>query len=170
MAWLRRQTTIAFSSHEPDLIHAARHGAPDAVVINLTVLGGIRRTIAFVNAAELLGVDVWFYSPDTGVGNAAYLQIAGALEWISEPSQTLLRWHADDIITGGQFVPRDGGIDVPTGPGLGVELDRDALRRCHEAFLEEGPSNPYLDPIRPNHYGPRNIFLGAGDAEVPLAE
>ncbi|WP_049561464.1 enolase C-terminal domain-like protein [Nonomuraea sp. SBT364] len=32
----------------------------------------------------------------------------------------------------------DGGVDVPTGPGLGVELDRDALARAHELYLEHG--------------------------------
>jgi len=30
-------------------------------------------------------------------------------------------------------------LPVPTGPGLGVTLDREALRRCHERYLREGP-------------------------------
>ena len=56
-----------------------------------------------------------------------------------EPSQTLFRWYADDVIAGGPFVPTGGVVAVPTGPGLGVELDRAALRRCHERYRSEGP-------------------------------
>ncbi|MEU0489169.1 enolase C-terminal domain-like protein [Nocardiopsis sp. NPDC006139] len=32
----------------------------------------------------------------------------------------------------------DGGITVPTAPGLGVELDRDALDAAHRLYLEHG--------------------------------
>ncbi len=41
------------------------------------------------------------------------------------------------------FVPgalelRDGAVKVPTGPGLGVELDHDALERLHRVYLDSG--------------------------------
>jgi glucarate dehydratase len=32
----------------------------------------------------------------------------------------------------------DGAVAVPTTPGLGVELDRDALARLHEQYLACG--------------------------------
>jgi glucarate dehydratase len=57
MVRLRPHTSISFSSHDPNLIHAVRLGAPDAIVVNLAVLGGLRRTVAFVNAAEHFGID-----------------------------------------------------------------------------------------------------------------
>ena len=152
LARLRPCTTIAFSTHDPDLALAAKLDVPDAFVINLTALGGIRRSVAFIGACEELGVKVWFYSPDTGVMNAAYLQVAAALTWLSEPSQTLLRWHDDDVVEGGPLQPRDGFLDVPDGPGLGVELDRSALARCHERFLDEGPYSYYDHPSRPGRY------------------
>lgn len=163
MRFLRGASPIAFSSHEPNLAVAARWGVPDAIVINLSALGGIRRTVAFVNACEQLGVDVWFYSPDTGVANAAYLQVAAALEWISEPSQTLLRWHRDDVVQGGPMRPRNGVLPVPDGPGFGVELDPEGLVRCHRAFLEDGPFDQYFHPSRPGRYGSRNIAVRLSD-------
>ena len=58
-----------------------------------------------------------------------------------------MRWYADDVIEGGPFSPEDGALAVPAGPGLGVTLDRDALRRCHERYLREGPF-PSGDPSR----------------------
>lgn len=145
MALLRQSTTIAFSAHDPNLVAAVEWGVPDAIVINLTVLGGIRRTVAFIAACEAFGVDVWFYS-EPGVSTAAHLQVASAISWLALPSQTLARWQTDDVLSEGVFVPRNGELSVPAGPGLGVNLDPSALRRCHQRFLDEGPYNPYADP------------------------
>jgi glucarate dehydratase len=145
LALLRQSTTIAFSAHDPNLVGAVEWGVPDAIVINLTILGGIRRTVAFIAACEAFGVDVWFYS-EPGVSTAAHLQVASAISWLAQPSQTLARWQTDDVLAEGIFVPRDGELKVPDGPGLGVTLDPAALRRCHQRFLDDGPYNPYADP------------------------
>ena len=102
-------------------------------------LGGIRRTVEFIAACARFDVGFRFHSGETGVGSAAYLHVSAALEHVREPSQTLFRWYADDVIAGGPFVPRDGVVPVPAGPGLGVELDRAALRRLHERYRSEGP-------------------------------
>lgn len=152
MARLRQTTDIAFSTHDVDLFHAVNAGVPDAFVINLSVLGGLRRTLGFIAACAEMGVGVWFHSPDTGVMNAAYLQVAAAVESLSAPSQTLLRWHMDDVIVGGPFSPEGNFVEVPTGPGLGVELDPASLARCHRRFVDDGPYPLYDHPTRPGRY------------------
>jgi glucarate dehydratase len=152
MAQLRQSTSIAFSAHDANLKAAVRLGVPDAFVINLTALGGLRRTVSFVQACEQLGISVWFYSPDGGIANAAYLQVAAAVDWLDQPSQTLLRWHADDVIVGGPWRPKNGVLSVPHGPGLGVELDAESVRRCHQRFLDDGPYDQYADPMRGDYY------------------
>jgi glucarate dehydratase len=140
---LRRTSRLTFSAHHVDLQAAVRFGVPDAFVINLVKCGGIRRTIDLVKACAHFGIKVWFYSPDTGVGNAAFLQVAAAVEELTEPNQTLLRWHKDDVICEGLFSADGGHIEVPTGPGLGVTLDRTALQRCHERFQRSGAFSHY---------------------------
>ena len=35
----------------------------------------------------------------------------------------------DDLVIGDPFALRDGRVTVPDGPGLGIEIDEDALRR-----------------------------------------
>ena len=152
MAALRRHSSIPFSSHLPDLPRAVALGVPDAFVNNFAVLGGINRAIRFIAACEAMGVDFWCYSPDTGIMNAAYMHVVAATPWIREPSQTLFRWQTDDVIEEGPFQPRNGVVPVPEGPGLGVTLSRERLKRCHDRFLEEGPVDHYHDPLAPGRY------------------
>jgi len=138
LARLRAHTSASFSTHVIDLEKAVALRAPDTIVTNLNELGGVRRTVEFIAACARFDVGFRFHSGETGVATAAYLQLSGACEHVREPSQTLVRWYADDVIAGGPFVPQDGGLAVPTGPGLGVELDRAALERCHERYRSEG--------------------------------
>jgi glucarate dehydratase len=144
MAKLRQHTSISFSTHQPDLAQAVKLGAPDFIVLNLVELGGIRRTVQFIEACELLGVGFWFHSGETSVGSAGYLQVAAALEPVREPSQALFHWVSDDVTEQGPFCPHGGVIPVPTAPGLGVTLDRKGLQRCHQRFRDEGeyPGGP----------------------------
>jgi glucarate dehydratase len=159
MARLRPASDISFSTHMPELGLVGQFGVPDAIVVGISALGGIARTVAFAHACQHLGVELWFYSPDTGVANAAYRQVAAAVEWISEPSQTLMRWHTDDVTTAGPIAPRDGVIEVSRAPGLGVALDPKAMRRCNEAYRAHGPYDQYEHPTRPGRYGPRRLAL-----------
>ena len=47
-------------------------------------------------------------------------------------------WQDGQALTTAPFEIRDGAIEVPTTPGLGVTLDRDALSEAHELYLEHG--------------------------------
>ena len=139
MADLRRHSPIAFSAHAIDLQKAHALRCPDAIVTNVTEHGGIARTRDFIRACEAMGVGFRFHSGETGIASAAYLHLSGALEHVRGASQTLFHWYADDVIEGGPFALENGVTKVPTGPGLGVTLDRKALQRCHDRYLAEGP-------------------------------
>lgn len=49
-------------------------------------------------------------------------------------------------------IPLDVPFLVPEGPGLGVELDREALARWHRHYEEHGPMNHFLNLVRPDRY------------------
>lgn len=137
MAKLRQHSAIPFSSHVPDLRLAVELGVPDTFVLNVTRLGGLRETIKFIHACETVGVGFWFYSGEAAVGTAAYMQLAAALPYLDQPGQSLLRWYADDVITP-LFEPRHNRLPVPSGPGLGIEVDMEAVRRCQARYEREG--------------------------------
>jgi len=144
MACLRQITGAGLSAHRVDLRRAVELGAPDAIVTNVNELGGISGAVAFIRAAAAFDIGFRFHSGETGIASAAYLHLSAALEHVRGASQTLFRWYADDVIEGGPFLPRGGTVRVPDGPGLGVELDRDALARCHSRYCDEGafPAGP----------------------------
>jgi glucarate dehydratase len=150
MRRLRPHMACTFSTHNPDLRRALALGVPDAFVCNLVELGGIRRTVQFIESCDAMGLSFWFHSQEAGIATAAYLHLSAALEPIREPSQTLLRWVKDDVIAQGPFVPHGGYVETPSGPGLGIDLDPVALRRCHERYLQDGvfPTGTGL-----SHYG-----------------
>jgi glucarate dehydratase len=152
MKTLRQHSSIPFSSHIPDIRRAVSLGVPDTIVTNFASLGGISRAVRFVGACEAMGIGFWCYSGDAGVATAAYLQVSAALPWISEPSQSLCRWQSADVIEGGPFRQRDNAVQIPDGHGLGVELDRELLKRLHGDFLENGPLDHFQDPMRPGRY------------------
>jgi glucarate dehydratase len=129
---------VSFSTHEPALPRAAKTGVPDAFCLDASELGGLRRTQDFLRACAAVGLDFWCYSGDAGVMTAAYLHLTAAEPSMIRPHQSLFRFTADVVIEQGHYAPRGGLLPVPDGPGLGVTIDRDALRRLHERYRAEG--------------------------------
>lgn len=151
MAELRRSTEVPFSAHTPDIALAAQLRVPDTLVLGLGFHGGIAGTRRFIAACEEAGVGFWFYSGDLGIATAAYLHVAAVTAYLDAPSQSLLRWTIDDVVAGGPFSPEGGVLDVPSGPGLGVELDAKALARCVERFAREGEYEFYTAGALPRY-------------------
>ncbi|MEI7742207.1 MAG: mandelate racemase/muconate lactonizing enzyme family protein [Chloroflexota bacterium] len=158
MAILRRHSSIPFSSHVPDIRRAVALGVPDTIVVNFAVLGGIGRSLRFIGACEAMGVGFWCYSGDAGICTAAYLHMVAAMPYLTEPSQSLFRWQVGDVIVDGPFRQTNNVVRVPEGLGLGVELDREALARWHQHYVDHGPMNHFLDPHSDGHY--RRLPLG----------
>ena len=107
---------------------AIRLGATSVINIKAGRVGGYlqARQVHDVSAAN--GVPVWCGGMlETGIGRAANMALA-ALPGFTLPGDTSAsdRFYRRDIITE-PFTIVDGHIAVPTGPGLGVEVDEDAL-------------------------------------------
>jgi len=150
-AALRRATAIPFSTHEVDVRRATSLGAADTFVLNVAACGGIAGTRRFIADCERAGAGFWFYGGDLGIATACALHLAAATPAIDLPSQALLRWYTDDVITRGPFVPEQGYVAVPAGPGLGVELDERAVARGVARFACEGEYDLYQGPALPRY-------------------
>ena len=65
------------------------------------------------------------------------MQLAAAIPYLSQPGQSLLRWYADDVVAD-LIQPHANTVPVPGGPGLGVTIDPEALKRCAERYERDG--------------------------------
>jgi glucarate dehydratase len=98
-----------------------------------------------------LGVAV-HSSGELGIQLATMLHLGAVLPNLDHAADAHYHHLRDDIIVGGKMQYRDGAIAVPTGPGLGVRLDRDKLAEYAELYKELG-NYPYdRDPGRPDWY------------------
>ncbi len=104
--------------------------AADILVIKPQLAGGLRAGQQIIQAATERGVrSVITSTIEAGIGLAAALHLAAASPAVTlECGLATLHLLIDDLLIDDLPV-RDGFLTVPTGPGLGVALDREALNR-----------------------------------------
>jgi glucarate dehydratase len=75
-----------------------------------------------------------------GISLAAMTHLAAATPNLDYACDTHWPWKdpGEDVVVPGTLSFHNGAVKVPTAPGLGVELDRDALGRLHQQYLECG--------------------------------
>ncbi|MGW5652840.1 glucarate dehydratase family protein [Streptomyces humi] len=102
--------------------------------------GGLRRTRELAAVCEAFGITLSMHSNShLGISLAAMTHVAAAIPNLDHSCDTHYPWNgADDVIRPGVLEFRDGEVRVPTGPGLGVELDHEVLDRLHRLYLESG--------------------------------
>ena len=103
--------------------------ALDIVQPDVTKVGGIseERRIAWMAADH--GVKFIPHGWNTAVGLAADLQLASAFPCTDFVEYLTGSPFIDDIALGGWHLDENGMIDIPARPGLGLELNREALKR-----------------------------------------
>ncbi len=102
-------------------------GACSVVNIKAGRVGGYLEARRVHDVCAANGVPVWCGGMlETGIGRAANVALA-ALPGFTLPGDTSAsdRFYRQDITA--PFVLENGHVRVPTGPGLGVEVDRDVL-------------------------------------------
>lgn len=69
-----------------------------------------------------------------GISLIAMVHMAAAIPNLSYDLDTHYPWQSEEIIKGGRVKFEDGSVAVPEEPGLGIELDREALMKLHNAY------------------------------------
>lgn len=105
-------------------------GSCSIVNIKAGRVGGYLEARRVHDVCQAHAVPVWCGGMvETGIGRAANMALA-ALPGFVLPGDTSAsdRFYQEDIITQ-PFALVDGHVEVPTGPGLGVEVDEETLAR-----------------------------------------
>ena len=121
------------------LPRAIARGAVQVILSDHHYWGGLRRSRLLAGICETFGLGLSMHSNShLGISLAAMVQLAAATPNLTYACDTHWPWKTEDVIKGEPLPFRGGAIRVPGTPGLGVELDRDALGALHEQYVRCG--------------------------------
>lgn len=144
MQRLRRDFGVPISTHCTDFDALAGYPDIEGVVGDLHGDGGISANLSMANLAARFGRQYWLRScQELGIAFAAFCHVGMAAKEMTRPGQTLIDWIEHPLTQSAPWKVRDGGVAPPDRPGLGVELDRDALDHYHGRYLREGALTYY---------------------------
>lgn len=103
--------------------------------------GGLRKSQVLAAICDTWGMRLSMHSNShLGISLAAMTHLASATRNLDYACDTHWPWKRrdEDVIVGGALKWVDGGVVVPTTPGLGVELDREKMVQLHRQYLDCG--------------------------------
>jgi len=133
MVDLQRRTTIPLFTHEgfftlAEAVALMEAGGMGVIGINLERPGGLTGALRAVDYAAARGLGTIIHNQPLGVGTAAHAHLAAArwdrLGHVPEIAGDVM---FDEHLVVERCAVEDGHLVLPTGPGWGVEVDRDAL-------------------------------------------
>ena len=97
--------------------------------------GGFRASQRLSGLCETFGWGLSMHSnTHLGISLAAMTQLAAATPNLTYACDTHSPWQREQVVDPAALVWSAGSLKLPEGPGLGVELDRDALARLNEQY------------------------------------
>ncbi|MBP40092.1 MAG: muconate cycloisomerase [Chloroflexi bacterium] len=125
---------LAFTPY--DVFNICRERAADLIVLGLHETGGITRFRQGAHIAEAAGINICIHGLyETGITTCASNQAAATISNLDDGNQYmnhLLEW---DIIKLPDLTLKKGRLTPLKGPGLGFELDFDAVQEAKKYFL-----------------------------------
>ncbi|MFE6160145.1 glucarate dehydratase family protein [Streptomyces sp. NPDC056486] len=124
-----------------DLAPAVAEKAVGIVLSDHHFWGGLRRGVQLSAICDTFGLGMSMHSNShLGISLAAMTHLAAATPRLTYACDTHWPWKRpdEDVVDTGVLRFSEGRVTVPTAPGLGVELDRDALARLHKQYLDCG--------------------------------
>jgi glucarate dehydratase len=136
---------------------AIEQNSVDIVLSDHHFWGGFKRSQLLAGICETVDWGLSMHSNShLGISFAAMIHLAAATPNLSFAVDTHWPWKRadEDVIVGDVFNIAGGSVNVPEGPGLGVELDRDRLAALHQQYLDAGQTQrddtTYMHRIRPD--------------------
>lgn len=118
----------------------AEMGCPVKIVLSdHHYWGGLRATQRLSLMCETFGLGLSMHSNShLGISLTAMTHLAASVPHLSYACDTHYPWQDDEVVSGGRLRFERGSLPVPTTPGLGVTIDREALARLHHNYLHCG--------------------------------
>ena len=101
--------------------------------------GGLRATQRLSTLCRTFDLGLSMHSNShLGISLMAMTHLCASVPQLTYACDTHYPWQDDEVVSGGRLQFEHGSLRVPTAPGLGVTLDRDALARLHDNYLRCG--------------------------------
>jgi len=131
-------TNMCTTSFE-DIPNSIKVHSEDIILSDHHFWGGLHASMGLTRICETFGRDLSMHSNShLGISLAAMVHLGAALPNLRYALDTHYPWQSDEVIIGGRLKFEDGEVAVPEGPGLGVEIDKDALAVLHQNYLDCG--------------------------------
>lgn len=122
-----------------DIPESIRLHSEDIILSDHHFWGGLRASVTLAGICQTFSRDLSMHSNShLGISLAAMVHLGAALPRLPYALDTHYPWQSDEVITGGRFQFEEGYVQVSEEPGLGVELDREALAHLHRNYLDCG--------------------------------
>lgn len=120
------------------VVEAYRNGAVQIILSDHHYWRGATGSIRLGELCRAGGLGISMHSnTHLGISLAAMVHVAAATPNLTYDCDTHYPWTSHDIIKGGKLPFDKGTIKVPDGPGLGVEIDPDALAEFHDFYRSQ---------------------------------
>ncbi|NDZ92762.1 glucarate dehydratase [Streptomyces sp. SID6673] len=142
---------VAFDHLKP----AVQKNSVSVVLSDHHYWGGLQRSRQLAAICDTFGMGLSMHSNShLGISLAAMVHLAAATPNLTYACDTHWPWKNEDVVEPGALSFVDGAVPVPTGPGLGVEIDEAALDRLHQQYIDCGirdrDDTGYMQSIDPS--------------------
>ncbi|WP_127360691.1 glucarate dehydratase family protein [Actinacidiphila soli] len=121
----------------PEIAEAFTKGAVQVVLSDHHYWGGLRNTRELAAICRTFGVGLSMHSnTHLGISLAAMTHVASTVPNLDYACDSHYPWQTEDVITR-PYEFTGGRLTVSDAPGLGVELDREALAAFHRRWLDD---------------------------------
>ena len=118
-----------------DLFQIALLNAADLVVLGLHETGGIGGLKKAAAVAESAGLNICIHGlHETGITTCAANQVAATIPNLDDGNQFMNHLIESDIINSPDLTLQNGGLPVLDGPGLGFEINFEAVQEAKEKY------------------------------------
>ncbi len=144
MSELAKQVSIPLATNMcttsfSDIPQSIRLSSEHIILSDHHFWGGLRATMELFRICDTFGRGFSMHSNShLGISLAAMVHVGAALPRMDYALDTHYPWQIDEVILGGKIPIVEGSVQVPEGPGLGVNIDPEALKRLHQNYLDCG--------------------------------
>ena len=121
-----------------DVYDICRERAADAIVISIHEAGGLLALKKAAAIAEAAGIPICLHGQSvSGITDLAQHHVGLTLPNLTDGNQIMHQLLVEDLLAAPNLSLRAGKLGLPDQPGLGFELNRDAVARAAELYRKD---------------------------------